>query len=421
MSIFSIAYKVLNKETGRKITKTKYRLQIRTKTLKINKLFDTEEEAKDYEKDAIYKHNSLDVIDKIISDTNAIDIRNLLKKHFTDTLTKQSPTSFKTNQNRCLSAIPGVKIKYTLIQKTINNYKFKKHFVDLMINRQFDYANDGIDFGDFFIETVDFHLIIAYIQVRKDKGIKDNTILRELSTISTAYDKIYKYYPNEFKNGILNPIKQLPKSEKPKPYLERKRVLSDDESRKIAEYLKTKENQEPFYVFIECLFCGARKSEVLGIEWENINFENNTIFLPKTKNGRSRIIDIEEMFLTYLKNNKKDYGKVFKLTHWNFRQYWVDALKALGMYKTGDRLHFHDTRRTAITKNIKSINNSSFQLAKVFGVAPSFIEQEKLKLVNNIDLIINKLRNGGKLTENEIMILAGHSDIKMTQIYNADR
>ena len=51
----------------------------------------------------------------------------------------------------------------------------------------------------------------------------------------------------------------------------------------------------------------------------------------------------------FLKTTRLAKGPVFSLTAWNFRQYWVDALKALGLYDDpSTRLHFHDTRRTEV-------------------------------------------------------------------------
>ena len=38
------------------------------------------------------------------------EIRTLLKDYFNQYMSKQSPNSFKTNQNRCFSAIPSVPI-----------------------------------------------------------------------------------------------------------------------------------------------------------------------------------------------------------------------------------------------------------------------------------------------------------------------
>lgn len=91
----------------------------------------------------------------------------------------------------------------------------------------------------------------------------------------------------------------IPRGEKPKPNLDCKRTLSAEESVKIAGWLKAKINQEPYFLFVMCLESGARKSEVLGMQWENIDFENWSIYLPK----------------------------------WNFRYYWVQALKALDLQK----------------------------------------------------------------------------------------
>ena len=419
MSVHPVSYFVKNPDTGRKIKKTKFRVQIRTKDVKVSKLFNLEQDAIQYEKKCL-ENKALSVVNGLIDEVEAVDVRLLLKSHFNETLSKQAESSFKTNQNRCLSAIPNFKIPYKLISARIDKYKYSKALIDKMLNRQFDFKNEGIEFGQFFVNTIDFHLMMAYVQARKDSGIADNTILRELSTISGAFERIYKYFPKEFPDSILNPVKMIPKAEKPKPYHGRKRVLNDSEALAIAQWLKMKANQEPFYVFVQCLYTGARKSEVLRINWENVNMEKGTIFLPKTKNGKSRTIDIEDSFKEYLMENRQKSGKVFNLTGWNFRQYWVDALRALGMYDVEDRLHFHDTRRTSISRNIKAMGSSSFQLAKVFGTTPQAIETAKSE-IDQLPNIFAKLKNGEKLTEAEIMKLAGHSSINTTQIYNSDR
>ena len=145
------------------------------------------------------------------------------------------------------------------------------------------------------------------------------------------------------------------------------------EAVQIAEWMKLKANQEPYYLFVTCLESGARKSEVLGAQWENVNLQLWSIHIPKTKNGKPRDIMIpdDEDFREWLKANRLAKGPIFKLTAWNFRQYWVDALKALGLYDDPDtRLHFHDTRRTALTKLIRQKRSNNFQIAKEMGVSP---------------------------------------------------
>lgn len=425
MSVYPIKYKVLNKETGRKVSVTRWRVQIRKGGENLSKLFDDEAVARSWEEQELHRINT-GVPQNLIFDQKyqleMPDMRRLLKDYFEQYMSKHSPTSLKTNSNRCLRAIPQIPIYLKELGPKIDNYRYKNTIVDAMLGRTFN--KDHIEFGNFKIDTVDFWLLIAYIESRKSTGIKNNTILREISTISSAFEKVYKLYPEQFPHGLMNPVKMLPKGEKPKAYLGRKRVLSDDEAVQIAEWLKLKANQEPYYLFVTCLESGARKSEVLGAQWENVNFNLWSIHIPKTKNGKPRDIMIpdDEDFREWLKANRLAKGPIFKLTAWNFRQYWVDALKALGLYDDPDtRLHFHDTRRTALTKLIRQKRSNNFQIAKEMGVSPQTVEQTIQNMPDRLAEVFAKLRAGHALTEDEIMMLAGHGSSAMTNVYYGDR
>ncbi|WP_407304067.1 tyrosine-type recombinase/integrase [Acinetobacter sp.] len=425
MSVYPIKYKVLNKETGRKVSVTKWRVQIRKGGEKISKLFDNEGVARSWEEQELHRI-STGVPQNLIFDLKyqleMPDMSALLRDYFNQHMSKHSASSFKTNLNRCLRAIPSIPIYLKDLGPKIDNYRYQNTVVDAMMGRI--YKKDHIEFGQFKIDTVDFWLLIAYMDSRRRTGIKNNTILREISMISSAFEKVYKLYPENFPHGLMNPVKMLPKGEKPKPYLGRKRVLSDDEAVQIAEWMKLKANQEPYYLFVTCLESGARKSEVLDAQWENVNLQLWSIHIPKTKNGRPRDIMIPEDddFREWLKANRLAKGPIFKLTPWNFRQYWVDALKALGLYDDPDtRLHFHDTRRTALTKLIRQKRLNSFQIAKEMGVSPQTVETTVQNMPDRLAEIFAKLRAGHALNEDEIMALAGHGSISMTNVYYGDR
>lgn len=425
MSVYPIKYKVLNKETGRKVSVTRWRVQIRKGGENISKLFDDEAIARSWEDQELTRIN-MGVEPNLIFDMKyqleMPDMSALLRDYFNQHMSKHSASSFKTNQNRCLRAIPSIPIYLKDLGPKIDNYRYQNTIVDAMVGRT--YNKNYIEFGQFKIDTVDFWLLIAYMDSRRRTGIKNNTILREISMISSAFEKIYKLYPEKFPHGLMNPVKMLPKGEKPKPYLGRRRVLSDDEAVQIAEWMKLKANQEPYYLFVTCLESGARKSEVLGAQWENVNLQHWSIHIPKTKNGRPRDIMIpeDEEFREWLKKNRLAKGPIFKLTPWNFRQYWVDALKALGLYDDPDtRLHFHDTRRTALTKLIRQKRLNSFQMAKEMGVSPQTVETTVQNMPDRLAEIFAKLRAGHALNEDEIMMLAGHGSISMTNAYYGDR
>lgn len=425
MSVYPIKYKVLNKETGRKVSVTRWRVQIRKGGENLSKLFDDESVARSWEEQELYRINA-GVPQNLIFDQKyqleMPDMRALLRDYFNGFMSQHSPTSLKTNQNRCLRAIPQVPIYLKDLGPRIDNYRYQNTVVDAMLGRT--YNKDYIEFGQFKLDTVDFWLLMAYMDSRRRTGIKNNTLLREISTISSAFEKVYKLFPEKFPNGLMNPVKMLPKGEKPKAYLGRKRVLSDDEAVQIAEWLKLKANQEPYYLFITCLESGARKSEVLGAQWENVNLNLWSIYIPKTKNGKPRDIMIPEDddFRQWLKDNRLAKGPIFKLTAWNFRQYWVDALKALGLYDDPDtRLHFHDTRRTALTKLIRQKRLNNFQIAKEMGVSPQTVETTIQNMPDRLAEVFAKLRSGQALNEEEIMLLAGHSSSSITNIYYGDR
>jgi integrase len=161
------------------------------------------------------------------------------------------------------------------------------------------------------------------------------------------------------------------------------------------------------------------------MEWENIDWKKQLVHLTEkqTKNGRAREVPLHDEFFNYLKEHRKASGKIFKLTYYNMRAYWVDALKQNDLYDNPrTRPIWNDTRRTAITTNLRRSEGNTFQLAKVFGVKPSEIEKEQKKIGSDIQDIIKKLQNGEPLTPKEISLLSGHQNSDIThQTYNADR
>ncbi|WP_082439528.1 site-specific integrase [Massilia sp. WG5] len=421
---YRIEYTRTNPRTKREQTVVKFRGQLRYNGKTYSKLFETESLALDWEEQKSKELSGVSAITALIEETNQVDMRQLLQAHYSKKLSKQSETSRKSNENRCLKQIPSVKIPYKAIQHRINNYKYSKTIVKAMLDCEFDYVNDGIRFGDFFASTVDFYIIKAYIEVRKDHGIANNTLLRELTTISGAFTNAYDYF-KQFENGIQNPVKLLPKGIKPKPQNDRKTVLSDDDIGKIAQFLSLKTNLEPYWCFIQCIYSGVRRVECLRMEWENIDWKKQLVHLTEkqTKNGRAREVPLHDEFFNYLKEHRKASGKIFKLTYYNMRAYWVDALKQNDLYDNPrTRPIWNDTRRTAITTNLRRSEGNTFQLAKVFGVKPSEIEKEQKKIGSDIQDIIKKLQNGEPLTPKEISLLSGHQNSDIThQTYNADR
>ena len=49
----------------------------------------------------------------------------------------------------------------------------------------------------------------------------------------------------------------------------------------ITEFLRAIKGHQYEYLYLVTLFTGMRESEVLGLTWDCVNFENNTITINK--------------------------------------------------------------------------------------------------------------------------------------------
>lgn len=67
-------------------------------------------------------------------------------------------------------------------------------------------------------------------------------------------------------------------------------VLTPEEVQEILKKAKDFEDGELYKFLVVLTYTAARKSEVLNIEWANIDFERNVIVLTKTKNKETREI-----------------------------------------------------------------------------------------------------------------------------------
>lgn len=72
------------------------------------------------------------------------------------------------------------------------------------------------------------------------------------------------------------------------------------------------DNNSYLYPIVVCaLQTGMRKSEILNLRWENIDFEYRFIELLETKSGKSRKIPIPETLWKILNDQKIDNEYIF--------------------------------------------------------------------------------------------------------------
>lgn len=87
-----------------------------------------------------------------------------------------------------------------------------------------------------------------------------------------------------------NPVNNIKKYKESRG---RVRYLSDDERTALLSACQDSENPFLHTIVVLALSTGARKMEIVGLEWSEVNFERNVIILDETKNGERRVLPIQ--------------------------------------------------------------------------------------------------------------------------------
>ena len=150
----------------------------------------------------------------------------------------------------------------------------------------------------------------------------------------------------------------------------RVRFLSEDERMNLLNFCKESNNDYLYLIVVLCISTGARKMEILGLQWQDIDTLRGIITLHETKNGERRILPLVSHALELIKN----HAKIRKL-HTDFvfpnhkgdkpmdiRAPWETAIKKAGI----TNFRFHDLRHSAAS--YLAMNGATLaEIAEVLG------------------------------------------------------
>lgn len=159
----------------------------------------------------------------------------------------------------------------------------------------------------------------------------------------------------------------------------RVRFLSDEERAALLTACQQSDNPYLYMVVILALSTGARKMEILGLKWQDINFERGVIVLHETKNGERRVIPLQGYAMELIREHRKipilgcPYVFPSKFVKKDalgkpiyqpidIRTAWEMALKKAGIKD----FRFHDLRHSAAS--YLAMNGASLaEIAEVLG------------------------------------------------------
>lgn len=200
---------------------------------------------------------------------------------------------------------------------------------------------------------------------RRLKEVSASTVNRELNLISAVLTIAIKEW------GLPLPSNPVHLIQRPKMPRARERRVPDHERAVILEQLEWDGISTPLTIkqkvgwgFLFALDTMMRFSEITNLTWQHVHLDRKFCHLPQTKNGDARNVPLSTraVALIRLLPERAPSQKVLAVNSGTFKQYFRKAKKAAGIKD----LHFHDTRREAITQASKKITNVA-ELARATG------------------------------------------------------
>jgi integrase len=130
----------------------------------------------------------------------------------------------------------------------------------------------------------------------------------------------------------------------------RKKIIKDARALHLAEAEATYSHTPWLEAFIQFqLMTGARRSETRSLTWDNIDLNEQTAFIPESKNGRPRTLALRKDIMVLLQQLPRDGEKVFPMSLDGLCKAWERICKAANLVGDDD-LHVHDLRHEAISR-----------------------------------------------------------------------
>lgn len=213
------------------------------------------------------------------------------------------------------------------------------------------------DFVDKPLASLSTEDLQDFVYARLEE-VEPATVDREVDVISQVLNysaKVWKIAPSE------NPLEGL---QRPRYFNERSRRLRGDEEERLLAAARADENPYVEPLIILALATAMRRGELLGLQWENIDFARRSAFLPETKNGRSRSVPLPMQAVVVLQALPRSGDFVFPISANALKKAFFNrVIPASGV----EDFRFHDLRHEATSRLAESGKFSLIDLQAVTG------------------------------------------------------
>jgi len=181
--------------------------------------------------------------------------------------------------------------------------------------------------------------MLATFRDKRSLHVKSASVRKEIYLISAIFEKAQKEWGMEELN---NPVRYIKIPRDSSPRIQR---LTSEEKLRLLSGLRDNPNRNLEHISIFALETAMRRSEILQLRWEDIDFQRSLATLNETKNGQSRIVPLSKIALDVITKREKETLFIFNISSNAVRLAWSQFQKRYDF----KYFRFHDLRHEAIS------------------------------------------------------------------------
>jgi integrase len=151
--------------------------------------------------------------------------------------------------------------------------------------------------GHYLLADVTPALIVEHRNILT-RGRANGTVNRYLAVLSHAFTTAVR----EWQWCEDNPVRKI---SKPKEARGRVRFLADDERERLLAACQTSRNKHLYAITVLALATGARRGELLNLQWSDVDVKRGTLTFHQTKNGERRAVPLTGYAMEVLTQHAK--------------------------------------------------------------------------------------------------------------------
>jgi integrase len=151
------------------------------------------------------------------------------------------------------------------------------------------------ELGRYFLDEITPDIIIALTNKLRVAEYAPGSVGRVIIILRYVFNLAVKW--KVLPHGT-NPASGIPVP----PDVQRSRYLSKDEAARLLASIRIDENQIAANAIMLLFLTGARRNEITQAKWSYIDWPQRTLFVPKSKNGQPRYVQLNSAAIELLKS-----------------------------------------------------------------------------------------------------------------------